>query len=96
MTQLTLFFSADLLETVRQVLIRAGIDGFLRVPNARGSKPQAAWEHGRTPEWRAEMIIAVAEPDVTERIVTELKDYANRCEVEPCLRILVSSLDAVY
>ena len=96
MKQLTLLFSVDLSERVRQVLIRAGIEGFLRVPNAVGSKPGATWKHGRSPEWRAEMIVAVAATEAIERVVDELKTYANKCEVEPCLRILVSHLDAVY
>ena len=52
--------------------------------------------HGRTPEWRAEMIIASAPSDVTRKVVDELKGYADKCDVEPCLRILVSSLDEVY
>jgi len=96
MKQLTIFYSADLSESVRTVLIRAGIDGFLRVPNAVGCKPKAALEHGRTPEWRAEMIIAAAPSDLTQSVVDELKRYANRCDVEPCLRILLSDLDDVY
>jgi hypothetical protein len=96
MKQLTIFCSSDLANTVRDALVRAGLQGFLKVPHAVGSKPAATWQHGRYPTWDAEMFIAPAEEDETDRVVAELKGHAGKCEVEPCLRILITPLDAVY
>jgi len=76
--QLMIMCSADISEIVRDSLVASGIEGFLKIPHAVGSKPRATWSHGSYPLWEAEVYIA------------------GRCEVEPCLRILVSSLEAVY
>jgi len=94
--QLTIFCSADLSDTVRDALVRAGVAGFLKVPHAVGSKPGATWEHGRYPTWEAEMFVAAAETANVDRVVAALEQFAGKCEVEPCLRILVSPVEAVY
>jgi hypothetical protein len=94
--QLTIFCSSDLSETVRDALVRAGVSGFLKVPHAVGSKPGATWQHGRYPTWDAEMFIAAAEPETIAKAVAALEQYAGKCEVEPCLRIMVSAVEAVY
>lgn len=96
MKQLTIFCSADLSDTVRDALVRAGVPGFLKVPHAVGSKPSATWEHGRYPTWEAEMFVAAAEPANVERVVDALKQFAGKCEFEPCLRILIAPVEAVY
>jgi hypothetical protein len=96
MKQLTILCSSDLADKVRDALTSAGIHGFLEIPDAVGNEPAAAATHGRVPRWEAEMFVApVAAADV-DGVVGRLRDYAGRCEVKPCLRILVSSLDAVY
>jgi hypothetical protein len=94
--QLTILCSSDLAETVQDALVRAGVEGFLRVPGAVGVKPGAAAEHGRWPRWEAEMFVTPVTEDVLSLIVDGLRSFAGRCDVEPCLRILVSSLEAVY
>ena len=96
MKQLTIFCSSDLSDTVRDVLVHAGLTGFLKVPHAVGSKPGATWQHGRYPTWDAEMFVAAAEAEAVEKAVAELKQHVGTCEVEPCLRIMVSALEAVY
>lgn len=96
MKQLTILCSSDLADRVRDILIDAGVDGFMELPHAVGTKPGAAAEHGRFPRFDAEMIIAPAENDKAERVVDELARYIGSCEVEPCLRVLVAPLDAVY
>ncbi len=96
MKQVTVMCSTDLAGTVRDALVGAGIEGFLHVPGAVGVKPGAAAEHGRYPRFEAELFVAPAEDGAAERAVAALRSFAGRCEVEPCLRILVSSLEAVY
>jgi hypothetical protein len=94
--QLTILCSSDLSDAVRDALVDAGAEGFLQVPGAVGSKPGAAAEHGRYPRWKAEMFLAPASAEVVEKAVARLKHLSDNCEVEPCLRVLVSTLDAVY
>lgn len=96
MKQLTIFCSSDLSDTVRDILVRAGIAGFLKVPHAVGSKPGATWQHGRYPTWDAEMFIAAAEAEAVDKAVKDMEQHAGKCDVEPCLRIMVSALEAVY
>jgi hypothetical protein len=94
--QLTILCSSDLSDTVRGTLVEAGAEGFLEIPNAVGNKPGAASEFGRYPRWEAEMFLAPVTTEVAERVVKRLRDHAGTCEVEPCLRILVSPVEAVY
>ena len=96
MKQLTILCSADLSATVQEALVRAGAEGFLNVPNASGVKPGAAAPHGRVPRWPAELFLAPVRDEVAKKVVAALRSYAGKCEVEPCLRIMVSSLEAVY
>ena len=96
MKQLTIFCSSDLSDTVRDELVRAGVTGFLKVPHAVGSKPGATWQHGRYPTWDAEMFVAAAEPEAVKKVVDGLDQHVGKCDVEPCLRIMVSALEAVY
>ncbi len=95
MKQVTVLCSSDLAETVQDALVGAGIEGFLRIPGAVGVRPGAAAEHGRWPRFEAEMFVAPVPDAAAEAIVAELGSFAGRCEIEPCLRILVSSLEAV-
>ena len=96
MKQLTIMCSSDLAGKVQAALVSANVEGFLQVPNVIGNRPAAAAEHGRVPHWEAEMFIAAIEDDALESLVTSLRSHADQCDVDPCLRILVKSLDAVY
>lgn len=96
MKQLTVLCSSDLADKVRDALSAAGVHGFLQIPNAVGNEPGAAAVHGRVPRWEAEMFLAPVSAGVVDGVVERLRAYAGECDVAPCLRILVSSLDAVY
>lgn len=96
MKQLTILCSADLASTVQDALVQAGVEGFLHVPDAVGVKPGAAAEHGRWPRYQAAMFICPVSEETAGRVVSSLEGYAGRCEVEPCLRILLSDLEAVH
>ena len=96
MKQLTILCSSDLSDAVRDALVAAGAEGFLQIPGAVGNKPGAAAEHGLYPHWKAEMFLAPVPEEVVQKVVARLKHLSENCEVEPCLRIMVSTLDAVY
>jgi len=94
--QLTILCSTDLSNAVREALVAAGAEGFLQIPGAVGNKPGAAAQHGRYPRWEAEMFLVPAPEEVVRNAVALLRRLSDNCEVEPCLRILVSTLDEVY
>jgi hypothetical protein len=96
MKQLMILCSTDLSATVHDALVKAGAEGFLNVPNASGVKPGAAAPHGRVPRWPAELFVAPVREEVAKKVVAALESYAGECQVEPCLRIMVSNLEAVY
>lgn len=96
MKQVTILCSSDLSTTVSETLARAGVEGFLELTGASGVKPGAAAPRGRLPRWPAGMFVAPMPAETAAHVVEALKDYAGRCEVEPCLRILVAPLEAVY
>lgn len=96
MKQLTVLCSTDLAGTVQDALVRAGVEGFLRIPGAVGVQPHAASEHGRWPRWEAEIFLTPVTDEAAAGVVNALRAFSGNCETEPCLRILVSSLEAVY
>ncbi len=96
MKQITILCSSDLASQVQEALVRGGVEGFLRLPNAVGVKPGAAARRGQWPRWEAEMFVAPVPDEAVRRIVEPLEALAGQCEVEPCLRILVAPLEAVY
>ena len=96
MKQLTVLCSADLSDRVYATLIRAGVEGFIKIPHAVGHLPGAAAVHGRFPHWEAEVFLASVEPQTLDGVVGELREFIGSCEVTPCIRILVAPLEAVY
>jgi len=94
--QITILCSSDLAAEVQDVLARADIEGFLHLPRAVGVKPGAAAPMGQWPRWDAEMFVVPAPEESVPAIVEPIRKLADGCEVAPCLRVLVSSLDAVY
>lgn len=97
MRQVTVFCSRDLEPRVVDALDQAGVEGYLRVGAATGSR---FLEKGRVPRaitWEAAMFVvpAAAEACVDE-IVGRLEAYAGSCEIEPCLRIVVGPVERVH
>ena len=95
MKQLTILCSSDLSGVVHEALVKAGVEGFLNLPGGTGVKPGAAAPHGRDPRWPAEMFIAPVADPVVPKVMAALGAYAGKCDMEPCLRILVSPLEEV-
>jgi hypothetical protein len=96
MKQITVLCNTDLSGKVYDILARSGVEGFVNVPRVVGNRPGAAAAHGRYPRWEAEMFLAAVEPHRLEPVVGALRELAGKCGESPCLRVLVSSLDAVY
>jgi hypothetical protein len=94
--QLTIYCSRDLEDRVVSALDVASVEGFLRLGSGSGHRFLARGEVPRSVTWEASVIVV---PAVSEErvgwVVRELREYAGRCEIEPCLRVVVSPVDQV-
>ncbi len=93
MKLLTIMCSADLSGTVERALERAGVEGFVTVPDAVGVKFAATPPHFAPPRWPASLYIAPAPAEVASAVVASLEAYAGQCDSEPCLRIVVTAAE---
>lgn len=97
MKQLSIFISTDLERRAVDAIERAGVDGYLRLAGATGNKFEPADQLSRTMTWEAlALIIPGAGDEQVAAIVRELEEHANSCDTRPCLRMVVSSVEAVY
>ncbi len=96
MKQLAIYCSRDLEDRIVRTLDRAGLEGYLRVGNATGHKFRPGRELPGTVAWEAVLLVAPAVPEqLVDTIAAELEQYAGSCEVRPCLRLVVSSVERV-
>lgn len=97
MKQLTIFVSPDLERRAIDALEHAGVEGFLRLEGATGNKFVANDLLTRIMTWEAlALMVPGADDEQASSIVGELEMYAKACETRPCLRIVVSPVEAVY
>ena len=96
MNQLAIYCSRDIEDRVVRALDAAGVGGFLHVAHATGNKFKPGDELPRLLTWDAvlSLVPAVAE-DRVDTIMRQLADYAGSCEVDPCLRMVVSAVEKV-
>ena len=96
MKQLTIFYSSDEESRVITALDHAGIEGFFRVGGASGNKFVEPGQVPRTVAWEAVMIVVPSAPEENVlAVMGELGEYTRSCEIEPCLRMVVSPIDEV-
>jgi hypothetical protein len=94
MRELKIFCSRDLEDRVVEALDGAGVEGFLHVGEATGHQFAARGELPRTISWEASLFVVPAlDEDKVRAVQDELAAYAGRCEVEPCLRMVVGSVE---
>jgi hypothetical protein len=94
MKQLMIFCSSSEEDFVVTALDRAGVDGFLRIGGATGGKFLERNQVPRTISWEATLMIVPAVSDECARtVVRELGEYSRNCEIEPCLRVVVTETE---
>ena len=97
MRQLSVYVSADLETPVVQSFDRAGIEGYLRIGGATGTRFAEAGRLPRTVTWEATLfLVPVAAETQVRRVVEDLERLAGECDVEPCLRIVVADITEVH
>jgi hypothetical protein len=97
MKQLSVFVSRDLESRVEHAFDHAGIDTYLRIGDATGVRFTAAGQLPRTTTWDAALfVIPAADEGAIRTVMDELRQFAGTCEFEPCLRMVVTSVDEVH
>ena len=97
MKQLTVFCSRDLESQVVSTLDEAGLHGYLRLGDATGNRFLAKGQVPRSVTWEAVVIVVPGDDDaVIDAVREKLQDIAEKCDVEPCIRLLVNTACEVY
>lgn len=91
------FCTSDEEERVVAAFDHAGIPAYLRVGNATGHRFLDRSQIPRDMSWEATLFVV---PAVSEKQMSaaakELRAYKGECEIEPCLRIVISPVDEVF
>ena len=94
MKQLTVYCSLDIEDDVISILDKVGADGFMRVGGTTGNK---FLPHGQVPRvmtWEGSILVVPnANDEVVESVVQKLGEYVGKCDVEPCLRFVVTPVE---
>ena len=97
MKQLTIYCSRDLEQQVVAVLDREGLEGYFRLGDAAGHRFLPPGEVPRSVTWEAVMLVVPgAEERRIDKAVAALRSLADRCEIEPCLRVVVGESGLVF
>jgi hypothetical protein len=97
MKQLTIYCSHDLEERVVTALDEAGVEGFVRLGHATANRFRGPGEVPRALTWEATMFLVPGVPEErADAVVRELSGYAGACDIAPCLRIVVSPVEAMH
>ncbi|MFA6449938.1 MAG: hypothetical protein WCX65_10735 [bacterium] len=93
--QLTIFCSSEISDMVIGILSSSGIKGFMHLQGTGTNViKKTAFAHDLT--WPADVFIVPAEEQPIRNILEHLKNYAGKCEIEPCLKLILSSVDEMY
>ena len=94
MKQLSIVFSDDIEERITRALDEAGVEGFIRIAGASGNKFTEPGIVPRTLTWPATMFLVPGVADEQAKgLVARLERYAASCTTDPCLRVIVSSVE---
>ena len=90
--QLMIFCSSDIANVVSKELSASGIQGYMRLAgHGTNVEKKTAFSHDLT--WPADVFIIPADETKIRRIMSGLKAYAGKCDMEPCLKMILSSVD---
>ena len=97
MKQLTVYCSLDIENEVITILDRIGVDGFMRIGGGTGNKFLPRGQVPRTMTWEASVFVVPSAPDeAVSSVVRHLEEYAGKCDIEPCLRFVVTPVEDAY
>jgi hypothetical protein len=96
MKQLTIYCSEEMTDEVSQVLRKHDVEGFIHLPQIYGTKRKPKASFGKDLTWQASAFVVFPNGEQLTGIVNQLQEYAARCEVEPCLRMVVAPIEQMY
>ncbi|MFC2173531.1 hypothetical protein ACFLU6_12995 [Acidobacteriota bacterium] len=96
MKQLTILCSEELIDRIIFALKEEGIEGYIHIPEAYANRFTQDDPISPFVTWGATVLIVPAPGDVVRRVTERLKKYAGECKDEPCLKIMVSSLEEFF
>lgn len=99
MKQLIIMCSESIAGQVTQVLDSIiHMEGYVRVSGSgvKCKVPVSGAYEGKSIPWSAEVFIMALPEDTVKIITDELKQYANRCDIAPCLRMIVTSIEELF
>lgn len=93
--QLTIICSSEIADRVTSALSKEKIQGFAHL-NGTGTNVVKKGPYTHDLTWPADLYIVPGEEAPLRRIVDELKRYAGDCEVQPCLKLILSDVEEMY
>lgn len=96
MKQLTIYCSTELNESVVQIFRDHEIENYVHVPELYGNALKKRGSYERDQVWKANSFVLFLEESVVDKIISDLKGYIDKCEIQPCLRLVVTPIEQIY
>lgn len=96
MKQLTIYCSEELTDEVNHVLHKYEVEGFIHMPGIYGNKLKPRGSYEKDQIWQAAAFTVFPEENKLTSIMNELQGYARKCNIEPCLRMVVLPVEEMY
>jgi len=96
MKQLTLYCSEELNDRVSQILHHYDLDGYIHNPGLFATTFKPKGSYVKDMAWEAHVYILFLSDEQLQGLLEELKQYINACDIEPCIRIVVTPVELIY
>lgn len=96
MKQLTIYCSEELTNEVSQVLHKHEVEGFIHMPGIYSNKLKPKGSYEKDLIWQTSAYVTFPGDEQLTDIMNELKEYANQCKIETCLRMVVVPVEQMY
>jgi hypothetical protein len=95
MKQLTIICSSEIARKVERVLSASGIRGFFHTQGT-GTHVEKKGPYNQNLTWPADIFIVPAEEERLRPVIAKLTEYAGKCEIEPCLRMILVPVEEFH
>jgi hypothetical protein len=95
MKQLTIICSSEIAKSVERTLSASGVRGFFHMQGT-GTHVEKKGPYSHDLTWPADTFIVPAEEDKVKTIITKLYSFVGKCDIEPCLRMIVTPIEEFY
>jgi hypothetical protein len=95
MKQLTVYCSEELTGKVNLVLHNREIDGYIHMPGIYGNKLKTRGSFEKDLIYPASAFVVFSDDDKIAKVMADLRAYTDQCDVEPCLRMIVTHAEQI-